>query len=315
MILPKYVAVQAYLEATGTAFADLKYLEPLITAMLERKNMTIEDGREILGFKSDIAKTIFNLLQHIGVLAIEKKPEGELDTFILTNFTKFVLDKKKPGQSIVQPLTPFFLSWLPFKIFLKYLQNNPGANLNEIRTKLGAQILRHTSDIKALRISDIIRRGAYIPFNEMVIAKVLANIGEYLGLVTYEKNTGPYYLSPLGKYVTNSIDLLNFQFKNLDPKISPMNLAFLDFVERGGTNLIAFSNTEGLDALREFYRMVEDKIALRTLVRILYTKSNFNALISTDSAFWNFTYRFSNITYDPIKVLEFNSKIMDFIEV
>lgn len=315
MILPKYVAVQAYLESTGTAFADMKYIEPLLMEMLERKKMTVDTGREILGHKSDVAKTIFNLFQHIGIIKADVDQQTKTEYFSLTNFGKFVLESKKPEQSIVQPLTTFFLTWLPFRIFLKYLQGSPGADVNEIRTQLGSQVLKHTTDIKELALSENIRRGAYIPFNEMVIGKVLANIGEYLGLVSFEKSNGPYFLSPLGKYVTNSIDLLNFQFKNLDSSIIPINLALLDFIGRGLTNIIAFSNEEGLNELRFFYKKIEPQLPSDQLVRIVYNRTNFNALISTDSAFWSFTKRFSNLTYDQVKVLEFNARIMDYIEV
>ena len=68
MQLPKYLAVQAYLESTGIAFADMKYIEPLLEAMLESKEITAEAGREILGHKSDVARTIYNLFQHIGIM-------------------------------------------------------------------------------------------------------------------------------------------------------------------------------------------------------------------------------------------------------
>ncbi|MFW9923947.1 MAG: hypothetical protein ACFFDW_11740, partial [Candidatus Thorarchaeota archaeon] len=153
MILPKYVAVQAYLESTGTAFADMKYIEPLLMEMLDKKKMTVDTGREVLGHKSDVAKTIFNLFQHIGIIKVNIEPETKTEYFSLTNFGKFVLESKKPDQSIVQPLTPFFLTWLPFRIFLKYLQHSPGADINEIRTQLGSQILKHTTDVKELAIS------------------------------------------------------------------------------------------------------------------------------------------------------------------
>ncbi|MGC9777757.1 MAG: hypothetical protein HZR80_00780 [Candidatus Heimdallarchaeota archaeon] len=315
MILPKYVAVQAYLEATGTAFAELRYIEPLIEKILEMKEITAEYGREILGHKSDVAKTIFNLFQHIGIIKRRLDPEANVEYFSLTNYGRFVLENKKKGQSIIQPLTSFFLTWLPFKIFLKYLLRNPGAELNEVRTNLGSQVVKHTTDIKNLIQSDIIRRGAYIPFNEMVIGKVLSNVGEYLGLVNCDKSSGPYYLSPLGKYVTNSIDFQNFQFKNLDPKLNPSHLALMDFVERGLKNIIVFANTNEIEHMKKFYQHYAEKMKIKHVVRIVYNKSNFNAVISLDSAFWSFTYRFSNITYDQIKVLEFNSKVMDYLEV
>ncbi|HUU78549.1 MAG TPA: hypothetical protein VMX55_09385 [candidate division Zixibacteria bacterium] len=315
MIIPKYVAVQAYLEATGTAFAELRYIEPLLEALIEKKEITLDKGREILEHKSDVAKTVFNLFQHIGIIKrrIEVDTRGEFVS--LTNYGRFVLENKKPGSSIIQPLTPFFLSWLPFKLFLKYLLESPGATTNEIRTALGSQIVKHTTDIKELNISDIIRRGAYIPFNEMVIGKVLANIGDYLGLVTFDKSAGPFYLSPLGKYVTNSLDLQNFQFKNLDPKVPPLQLTLLDFLDRGVTNIIVFSNMDGINELKFFHKKAVEDLEIKTIARIIYNKTNFEAMISTDSAYWSFTKKFSNLTYDPIKVLEFNSKVMDYIEI
>ncbi|MBN1330162.1 MAG: hypothetical protein JXA54_11870 [Candidatus Heimdallarchaeota archaeon] len=315
MILPKYVAVQAYLESTGTAFADLQYVEPLLEHMLKNKEITIDEGRELLGHKSDVAKTIFNLFQHIGIIRMKTQHENTTEIFTLTNYSRYVLENKKDGQSFAQPLTSFFLSWLPFKIFLKYLLQNSGCDLNQIRSQLGNQILKHTSDVKEYIGPDKIRRGAYMPFNEMVIGKVLANIGEYLGLVNFDKNPGPFFLSPLGKYVTNSLDLLNFQFKNLDPSLNPMHLMFLDLIERGLTNIITFSNEDNLNELRYFHKTLEEKQIIPQIVKMSYNKANFTAMISTDTAYWNFTKRFSNVTYDQIKVLEFNSKVMDYIEI
>ena len=315
MQLPKYLAVQAYLESTGIAFADMKYIEPLLEAMLESKEITAEAGREILGHKSDVARTIYNLFQHIGIMKSRVTRETAEEHYSLTNFGRFLLESKKPDQSIVQPLTPFFLTWLPFKIYLKFLLQNPGADLNEIRTTLGSQVVKHTTDVKDLKISEMITRGAYMPFNEMVIGKVLGNIGEYLGLISREKISGPCYLSPLGKYVTNSIDLLNFQFKQLDPKLNPAHLALMDFVERGLKNIIVFASQKDIAEIKAFYRVYDEQVNVKQIVNIVYNKSNFTSLISQDSAFWKFTDLFCNLTYDQIKVLEFNSKVMDYIEI
>ena len=315
MLLPKFIAVQAYLESTGTAFADMQYVEPLLMEMLQRKVITPEEGRELLGHKSDVAKTILNLLQHIGLIKSHIDKEDRSEFFSLTNFSRYILETKKEKQNIAQPLIPFFLTWLPFKIFLKYLQQTPGADLNDIRTNLGTQVLKHTAELIQVIQTDSIRRGAYIPFNEMVIEKVLANIGEYLGLISFEKSSGPYYLSPLGKYVTNSLDVQNFQFKNLDSKLNPTFLALMDFLDRGQTNIIAFGDPKGNEELKAFYRLYDEKVKIDHMVNIVYNVSNFTGLISLDSAFWRFTNLFSNITYDQIKVLEFNSKIMDYIQI
>jgi hypothetical protein len=315
MILPKYVAIQAYLESTRIAFADMKYIEPLLETMVQKDEITADIGREILGHKSDVAKTVFNLFQHIGVISSRLDQETNIEHHSLTNFGRYLLENKKPQQSIVQPLTPFFLTWLPFKIFLKYLLENAGSDLNEIRSALGSQILKNTTDIKNIIKSDIIRRGAYIPFNEMVIGKVLANIGEYLGLVNFEKSSGPFYLSPLGKYVTNSIDLQNFQFKDLDPNLNPISLALMDFIDRGLQNIIVFADSRTIEDLKKFYPLYIESMKIKHLVNVVYNESNFQAIISPNSAFWKFSKLFSNITYDQIKVLEFNSKVMDYLEV
>ena len=149
----------------------------------------------------------------------------------------------------------------------------------------------------------------------MVIGKVLSNVGEYLGLVNYEKSSRPFYLSPLGKYVTVSIDMQNFQFQNLDSSLNPLHLALLDFVGRGLSNIIVFADESNLNELRHFHRSLEESETINQIVRIVYNKSKFNAMISTDSAYWSCTKQFSNLTYDQIKVMEFNSKIMDYIEV
>jgi hypothetical protein len=315
MILPKYVAVQAYLESTRIAFADMKYVQPLLETMVENDEITAEMGREILGHKSDVAKTVFNLFQHIGIIKSRKDQETNNEFHSLTNFGRYLLENKKPNQSIVQPLTPFFLTWLPFKIFLRYLLETPGADLNQVRTALGTQVLQATTDIKSIIKSDIVRRGAYIPFNEMVIGKVLANIGEFLGLVNFEKSSGPYYLSPLGKYVTNSIDFQNFQFKDLDPSINPIYLALMDFIDRGLQNIIVFADQKTTTNFKKFYPVYEELTNIKHIVNIIYYEADFLAVISQDSAFWKFSPLFSNITYDQIKVLEFNSKIMDHIDV
>ena len=149
----------------------------------------------------------------------------------------------------------------------------------------------------------------------MVIGKVLSNVGEYLGLVNRDKSSGPYYLSPLGKYVTNSIDFQNFQLKNLDPKLNPSHLALMDFVERGQKNIIVFANTSEIEQMKKFYQFYVEKMKVEHVVRIVYNKSNFNAVISLDSAFWQFTDLYSNVTYDQIKVLEFNARLMNYLEV
>ena len=312
MILPKYVAVQAYLESAGTAFAELRYVEPLLEKMLEVGELSSAMGKEILGHKSDVSKTIYNLFQHIGIIKARLDTDTATDYFSLTNFSKYLIESRPANQNLLQPLIPFFLTWLPLKIFLKYLQENPGADLNRLRTNLGEQLLYHTKETASL-FKDISFRGGRRPFNEMNVENVLCKIGDYLGLTYKEKKFGPYYLTPLGKYVTNSIDMVNFQFKNLDRNLDPSKLAILDFVNQGAKNLIVFANKEETKSIREFVSFLENNTKYR--VHINYNLSNFNAILSTTSAFWTFGNIFSNVTYDQIKVLEFNTKVLDYIEM
>ena len=312
MILPKYVAVQAYLESSGTAFAELRYVEPLLEKMLEIDEISAAMGKEILGHKSDVSKTIYNLFQHIGIIKARFDPESATDYFSLTNFSKYLLESRPDNQNIVQPLIPFFLTWLPLKIFLKYLQENPGADLNRLRSNLGEQLLYHTKETASI-FNGVSFRGGRRPFNEMSVENVLCKVGNYLGLTYKERKFGPYYLTPLGKYVVESIDMQNYQFKNLDRNLDPTKLAILDFVSQGAKNLIVFSDKEGATSIREFVSFLENNTDYR--VHINYNVSNFKAILSTNSAFWTFGNIFSNVTYDQIKVLEFNTKVLDYIEM
>jgi len=311
MIIPKYVAVQANLESAKTAFADLKYVEPILNLILERKELSLESGKDVLGYKPDVAKTIYNLLKHIGILNSRLDTGMDMKFYSLTSFGRYLLETKKENQSLVQPLIPFFLTWLPLKIFMKFLHENPGADLDKIRGTLGDQTMFHTKEAATLLGAKTFRGGRR-PFNEMAVENVLAKIGEYLGLTYTEKRFGPYHLTPLGKYVSDSIDLLNFQFKNLDTSYAQEKLAILDFAGRGTKNLIVFCNEEQKESIKKFVLNVEENTAYR--MRINYNQSHFTAVISNDSAFWAFADVFSSLTYDPIKVLEFNTKVLDFIE-
>ena len=89
----------------------------------------------------------------------------------------------------------------------------------------------------------------------------------------------------------------------------------MDFVDRGLKNIIVFANQKGIEEMKAFYRVYDEQVNVKQIVNIVYNKSNFASLISQDSAFWKFTDLFCNLTYDQIKVLEFNSKVMDYINL
>ena len=121
MIIPKYVAVQANLESAKTAFADLKYVEPILNLILERKEISLETGKDVLDYKPDVARTIFNLLNHTGILNVRLDTGMDIEFYSLTSFGRYLLETKKENQTLVQPLIPFFLTWLPLKIFMKFI--------------------------------------------------------------------------------------------------------------------------------------------------------------------------------------------------
>ena len=89
----------------------------------------------------------------------------------------------------------------------------------------------------------------------------------------------------------------------------------MDFVDRGLKNIIVFASQKNIGEIKAFYRVYDEQVNVKQIVNIVYNKSNFTSLISQDSAFWKFTDLFCNLTYDQIKVLEFNSKVMDYIEI
>ena len=311
MILTKYLAIQSNLETIGIVSVNMNNIEPLLEKMMEKDIITIEEGKEIIGFKSGLANTMFSLLEHIGFIKKNVQKDISLEFLRLTNFGRFLLNNKMKEQPISQLMTPFFLTWLPFKLFLKFIHQNPGADVEEIKANLGLQIIRHTTDLRTVVNSVIIHSGSDSPFNEKIIINVISNIGEFLGLITSEKKRGPYYLSPLGKYLINTIDFQSFKFKNIDPKLKPIHLALMDFLDKGDKNFIVSTSLENAVEMKAMHRLYIERIDVGKDVNILYKQSDFNAMVSNNSAFWELSKKFCNITYDQVKVLEFNSILMD----
>ncbi|MBD3193181.1 MAG: hypothetical protein GF308_21285 [Candidatus Heimdallarchaeota archaeon] len=312
MILPKFIAVQAYLESVGTAFADLRYVERLLIEMLKEKELTSKEGSELLEHKTDTARTIFNLFQHIGIMKSRKDEEVKEEYFSLTSIGRELLENKKESQSLIQPLTPFFLTWLPLKIFLKYLQESPGCDIEEIKTNLGNQIIRHTKEAADLLSIKNLRGGVQKPFNEVIIENVLATIGEFLGLSYAYKRQGPYYLTPLGKYVSNSIDLQNFHFK-IEKSFDSMNLAILDFLEREPKKLVIISSANKEEKIKQFVDLLIENKKYSDLTLEYRNNNSFEAALTRDSVLWKSAHPLITLTYDQIKVLEFNSQIINVI--
>ena len=204
---------------------------------------------------------------------------------------------------------PFFLTWLPFKIFLKYLEDNPNTTTEEMNEQLGTQMIKHTmeySQIFPLKNVDK-DKGVAKPFNKFVIPNSLVKIGEYLELVTFDKKDGPFSLTPLGKYVANSIDYRNFTFTKLENKIDYNKLALLDFLTKRPTSLVILSNQGELDNLKIFLKDYFESI------NIDFKISDFNAILTKDTAYWNITDNLFGLSYDPLKVLELNANIVNIV--
>lgn len=309
MKLTKYIATQAYLESVGIGIFEISQVEELFKRLIEKKILNDRIWSEISGHNVETARTLYNLLNYIGL--VKKITNEDMGTVLysLTNFGKFLLEKN--DTRITQQITPFFLNWLPFKLFLKYVLLHPGVELDEIKENLGMQVAGHLNDITSVINSTMIHRGTYAPFNEMMISKVLAKIAEHLGLISTEKPTGPYFLSPLGKYITKSIDYQNFKLKIIDPKLKPAHLALMDFIDRGLTEIIVFGDASSIEEIKVLFDVYTQTFGIPNTIKMIYKKRSINALISTNSAFWQLSPLFAELTYDQVKVIELNSTIMD----
>ena len=306
MILPKFIAVRAYLESSGIAFAETEYINALFETLMKEEEITAEEGREILGHKTDTATSVFRLFEHIGIVS-KRLTEKKETYYSFSSIGKNLLKDQKGKRRYIQPLTPFFLTWLPFKIFLKFLEENPNTTTEEINEYLGTQVMKHTkeySQIYPLKNVDK-EKGVAKPFNKFVIPNSLAKIGEYLELITFDKKDGPFSLTPLGKFVAHSIDYKNFTFSKLENSIDYNRLALSDFLTKRPTSLVILSQQRELDNLKIFLKEHFESI------KIEFKISNFNAILTKDNAYWNITNNLFGLSYDPIKAMELNVNLVN----
>lgn len=311
MILSKYIAIQTNLETSKITDIDLTNLEQLLLTIFEKDILNVEEARDIIGRKSELMTSISSLLERAGIIKNVTQKEVEMQFLRLTNFGRFIFEMKYNKQSFAQTVTPFLLTWLPLKLFLKHIGENPSTTLDKIKTDLGYQMARHTSDISTVINSELIFPESMKPFEEKTIKNVLLKITDYLSLVTYPKITGPYRLTPLGKYFVKSLDFLNYQFQNIDPNITPTHLALIDFIERGVRKMVVYSDLDNITEMKAFHKLYVEKIGVDTNTNPIYKTRRFNAMISPCSAFWEYLNIYNNISYDQVKVLEINAKIMN----
>ena len=315
MILPKFVAIRAYLESIGIAFGQKDMIDPLLEALLKETELSTERGREILNHNTDTATSVFRLFEHIGILSKRIDKDEKITYYFYSNIGKEVLKDRRKDENLIQPLTPFFLSWLPFKLFLKYLQVYPNSTTEDINSNLGKQVAHHTKDfVKFIPLKNVNEKdGVTKPFNKFVISNSLAEIGKFLELIIAEKKDGPFYLTPLGKYVANSIDPYNFNFHKLEININYGKLAILDFISTQPKGMVLISNKEQLKELKSFIEIINDKKYLKQSLKIETKIKDFDAILTKDNAYWTCSNSLFNLSYDPIKVLELNANIVNIV--
>lgn len=315
MILPKFIAVRAYLESSGIAFAERKYIIALFNELLKEQEITSERGREIMEHKTDTATSVFRLFEHVGLMSKRMDIDDRTTYYSFSKLGEEILKDKKEGQNIFQPLTPFFLTWLPFKLLLKYLREKPNSTTEDINKELGGQVATHTKEfVKYIPLKNVSEeKGVTKPFNKFVIPNSLAEIGKFLELIIAEKKDGPFYLTPLGKYVANSIDSYNFNFHKLEINVDYKKLAILDFISTQPTGMVLISKEKQLDELKSFIEKIIEKKYQNQSLKIETKIKDFDAILTKDNAYWTCSHSLFNLSYDPIKVLELNANIVNII--
>lgn len=314
MILPKFIAVRAYLESSGTAFAKEEYIEKLFEVLKKENEITVEQGMEILEHKTDTPTSILKLFEHIGIIKKRVDAEDKKSYYSFSQIGKQILIEN-PMDNLIQPFTPFFLTWLPLKIFLKYLQTYPGSDVENIRETLGEQVTKHTREVKNILDLKYVDKdkGVDKPFNRHIIPNVLVDLGRILRVVRTDRKNGPYYLTPLGKYVAKSIDLENFTFYRLSNEFKYFELAILDFLETKPSNLVIVTENNRTDYLAEFIEKNLEILGNDNKTEFDIKKKNFEAVLTSNKYYLSRIKSLMSLSYDPLNVLELNAQLVNII--
>ena len=314
MILPKFIAIRAYLESRGIAFANIEYIQTLFDTLLKEQTITAGKGQDILGHKTDTATSVFKLFEHIGIIKKQIQQDKEI-LYFFSDIGSQLLREEKGSGYYIQPLIPFFLNWLPFKLFLKFLQVIPGSTTEDIYQNLGKQVENHTKEYSKLVPMKSVdaTTGVAKPFNRFVIPNSLAAIGKFLGLTNNKIKDGPYELTPLGKYVVNSIDDLNYNFKRLDNSFNYNELALYDFYTSNPSEIVIISDSESMGNSLTFIEQIQEKLDCKKKLQIEHRKLDFNAILTKNKAYWEIATSLLNVSYDSLRVLELNANIVNII--
>ena len=311
MILPKFIAVRAYLESRGIAFANIEYIQTLFDTLRKEQTITAERGQEILGHKTDTATSVFRLFEHIGIMKKQTSQENEL-LYSFSNIGSQLMRDEKISGNIRHPIIPFFLTWLPFKLFIKYLQLAPGSTVEDIYQNMGRQVENYTKEYSELIYMKNVdpNKGVAKPFNRFVISNSLATIGNFLGLTMNKKKEGPYELTPIGKYVAYSIDEKSFSFNQMDKTFGYNELAMYDFFTTDSSDMVIISNPLMKEHLVSFIEKIQNTLDLKNKVKIEYRELDFQAILTKNKAYWETSTSLLNISYDSLRVLELNANIV-----
>jgi len=300
------------LESQGIAFANIDYIQTLFDTLIKEQTITAGKGQDILGHKTDTATSVFRLFEHIGIIQKHETQDKET-TYSFSDIGSQLLKEENSTGNYIQPIIPFFLNWLPFKLFLKYIQQTPGSTTEVIYQNLGSQVENHTKEFsKIVPMKNVnSETGVAKPFNRFVIPNSLATIGKFLGLTINKKKDGPYELTPLGKYVVNSIDDLSFNFKRLDSLFNYNELALYDFYTSELTGIVIITDSESMENSFNFIDKIHEKLDYKKKLIIEHRKLDFNAILTKNKAYWETASSLFNISYDSLRVLELIANIVN----
>jgi hypothetical protein len=210
MLISKGLAVQTHLASKGIAFANLKYTEPLLEELLKKGHITNAGGKELLGHKANNARAILRLLEHIGIAEKEVNKQSKKKGCKLTSKAKSLLTEKTTKNDKVTSLLPLFISWLPLRLFLKFVAETPDCTMIHIKQILGEQVKKATQEAAENQSTLGLKKGYLKPFNEMIILNALVRMSTYLGLLAAEKRKGPYNLTKKRKNISQKITFQSF---------------------------------------------------------------------------------------------------------
>jgi len=300
LILQKFIAIKLYLESIGIAFFKIESIDRIFEIFEYKSVINKKELFELMNKLTDNALCVFRLMQHIGII-----------TYYSKNYPiKYTLSKK--GFEIAQqynvskdiePLRVSFLNWLPLRVFLKYIEENPNCTTENIVNELGSQIKKHTKEFNRIYPMKNVNKsqGVSTPFNGFVIPNLLALIGYMLGYFRSYQKDGPFLLTNSGSNVVKSFDLLNYRFKEGTFNVDYYKLAIADLLDDEINDMIVFNNRKDQDL---FGNILTDTF---NFTNFYNQKSEYDGILTKNKFFWLDDNNNFIISYDPNKIAEVRS--------